>query len=275
MARTWYTKKRASTKEVSETEACNPICLEQIIILNQEAYKNKTLKEEINKEGNEEAKEITNSSVECQKTGSKQGNQLNGNMLGKIFCVDYSKRGTARCKKCKKAITKGEIRIGKSVQFKDKYIYQYYHVHCLFLSFQKARTARNVISNIDDLDGADSILEAERREIEKLISDFNSNKKKPLPLEYERKSIKHKPLILEDPKQRRTRLRPTNIPSIKIMYTNADQMTKNIELIKRIEKEKPLIVAVCEVKLKNAMNATRFEYNIPNYTLHSVNLSGY
>ena len=40
---------------------------------------------------------------------------------------------------------------------------------------------------------------------------------------------------------------------MKIMYTNADQMTssKKAELLKKIELHKPMIVAVCEMKAKN------------------------
>ena len=48
------------------------------------------------------------------------------------------------------------------------------------------------------------------------------------------------------------RLKSSSRPSIKIMSTNADQLTfeKKDELIKLIETEKPMIIAVCEVKLK-------------------------
>ena len=44
------------------------------------------------------------------------------------FCVDYSKRGTANCRKCKKMIEKSLLRIGKYVIFKGKIIIQYYHI---------------------------------------------------------------------------------------------------------------------------------------------------
>ena len=45
----------------------------------------------------------------------------------KVFLVDYCKRGITKCKGCGKNIPKDELRIGKSVKFKDKYIYQYLH----------------------------------------------------------------------------------------------------------------------------------------------------
>ena len=42
--------------------------------------------------------------------------------------VDYCKRGTTRCRRCKKNIPKGELRIGRPAKFKAKYIYHYFHV---------------------------------------------------------------------------------------------------------------------------------------------------
>ena len=42
------------------------------------------------------------------------------------FSVYYSKRCTARCIVCKKAIRKGEIGIGKSVLYKATHIVQYH-----------------------------------------------------------------------------------------------------------------------------------------------------
>ena len=65
-----------------------------------------------------------------------------------------------------------------------------------------------------------------------------------------------------------------NLPSIKIMYTNSNQLTtsKMTELQKKIEHEKPLIVAVCEVKPKNSNDRTTIDNEIPNYILHPINL---
>ena len=45
-----------------------------------------------------------------------------------------------------------------------------------------------------------------------------------------------------------------------------------IELKKAIEDKKPLIIAVCEVKLKNGKERDLKEFEIPNYSLHPVNL---
>ena len=71
----------------------------------------------------------------------------------KYFRVDYCKRSTTKCKKCKKTVHKDELRIGKLVPFKQKYIYQYYHPKCAFHAFEKARTKNNAITSIDDMDG--------------------------------------------------------------------------------------------------------------------------
>ena len=37
----------------------------------------------------------------------------------KVFLVDYCKQGTTKCKSCGKNILKDDLRIGKSVKFKD------------------------------------------------------------------------------------------------------------------------------------------------------------
>lgn len=63
-------------------------------------------------------------------------------------------------------------------------------------------------------------------------------------------------------------------PSIKILYTNSDQLTagKLGEIKYKIQLHKPLIVAICEVKPKNKSEIKASEYNILGYTLYPVNL---
>ena len=58
------------------------------------------------------------------------------------------------------------------------------------------------------------------------------------------------------------------------MYSNADQLTssKLVELKKLVERKKPLIIALCEAKLKNASDRTLNDYEIPNFNLIPVNL---
>jgi exonuclease III len=58
------------------------------------------------------------------------------------------------------------------------------------------------------------------------------------------------------------------------MFTNADQLTsgKKVELMKFIETQKPLIVAISEMKPKNTDDREMLDYDIPDYSLHPVNL---
>ena len=58
------------------------------------------------------------------------------------------------------------------------------------------------------------------------------------------------------------------------MFTNADQLTssKMSEIKKHIENEKSMIVAVCEMKPRNAKDGCLPDYNIPNFSKHLVNL---
>ena len=73
---------------------------------------------------------------------------------------------------------------------------------------------------------------------------------------------------------KRSSLKASHVPSMKVMYTNADQLTssKKTELLKNIEREKPLIVAVCEVKPKMSKDRSLLDYNIPGFFLHPTNI---
>ena len=53
---------------------------------------------------------------------------------------------------------------------------------------------------------------------------------------------------------RKSRLKESNTQVIKILYTNAGQLTtsKMTELKSRIQQENPLIIAICEIKSKNS-----------------------
>ena len=70
------------------------------------------------------------------------------------------------------------------------------------------------------------------------------------------------------------RLKSNNLPNLDVLYTNADQLTssKMIELKKLVEMKKPLVIAVCEVKTKNPCERSEEDYEIPNFTLHPINL---
>ena len=88
-----------------------------------------------------------------------------------VFMVDYCKKGATKCRRCRKNILKGELRIGKSAWFKAKSIYQYFHVKCAFESFEKARSVANTIACMDDITGFDLIKDKERNFILKLMDE--------------------------------------------------------------------------------------------------------
>ena len=54
---------------------------------------------------------------------------------GKIFSINYSKTGSAKCKHCKKTIAKGIVRIGKKVPFKVVQIIRFFTLILLFKHF--------------------------------------------------------------------------------------------------------------------------------------------
>ena len=124
---------------------------------------------------------------------------------GNIFRIDRSKRGTAKCMECKKAILKGEVRICKSVPYKSIYIQRFFHVKCAFEVFKRARIAENVVSEIIQLDGVEVLSEEEKHSILQFISDGNEERIKPLP---ERSVGREKSAKLKAPGKTRTRQVP-------------------------------------------------------------------
>ena len=81
------------------------------------------------------------------------------------FSIDYSKRGTAKCKICKKCIPKNELRIGVYTVFKGKTITNFHHVTCFFQKMKRARVALNVIQAPTNIDGFEEILEPDKEVI--------------------------------------------------------------------------------------------------------------
>ena len=211
--------------------------------------------------------------------------------------MDYSKRGTAKCKKCRNTIKKGELRMGKSVAYKTKYFLQYFHIRCMFETFRAARSENNVISSAMEIDGIEEITGEEKLQILNLIDETNAFRNK-ISLQQTVNEIQttdrisdtvqsentvRKSLLIttrKNPSTRATfnnRRKPpmqSNLPVIPVLFTNADQLTssKKIELQNYIEKEKPLIIGVSEVKPKNAKERVQPDYEIPGYSLHPVNL---
>ena len=76
---------------------------------------------------------------------------------------------------------KDELRIGKYVLFKCKYILQYYHVRCTFDSFRQMCQISDKHRNgyIKEIEGAENITSDEKISIVKLISEVNTNRSKP------------------------------------------------------------------------------------------------
>ena len=186
--------------------------------------------------------------------------------------TDYAIRGTANCRECEKRINKGDPRIGNLVPFKEKYIFKYHHIDCAFKSFKRARVATNVISDINQVDAVDKLSLIDRKRIEELVSKEIETREKPLPNQGPGKKNNCRPTSPIISKQKR--LVPTEIPTIKVMFTNADQLTssKKTEMVEFITREKPMIIAVSEVKPKKAAERDLLDYTIPDYSLHPVNL---
>ena len=73
------------------------------------------------------------------------------------FHADYSKRGTAKCRVCKKCIPKDALRIGMYTFFKGKTIMNYHHPTCLFKKMQNARVKSNVVQSLMEINGIEDI----------------------------------------------------------------------------------------------------------------------
>ncbi|NWV17155.1 DNLI3 ligase, partial [Origma solitaria] len=99
-------------------------------------------------------------------------------MAEQRYCVDYAKRGTAGCKKCKEKIVKGMVRIGKIVPnpFTESGgdMKEWYHVKCIFEKLDKARATTKKIEDITDLEGWEELQDEEKEVINKYISEANS-----------------------------------------------------------------------------------------------------
>jgi len=138
---------------------------------------------------------------------------------------------------------------------------------CAFKKFHKARTNSNVIFCVEEIYGFIKLQENDQILMRDLIKKENVVRKeisKPKP--------KNKIKVEAPLHVRKSQLKVSNTQLIKILYTNADQLTtsKMTELKSRIQHENPLIIAICEVKPKNSDKI--FDYTIPGYSLHTVNL---
>ena len=105
----------------------------------------------------------------------------------------------AGCKKCKKKIEKGEIRIAKitaSPFSDDGEMKHYFHPACIFETFKKARATTKVIEDPSDLEGWQEVEEADKQAILKLMRE----NEKPSPTKTpEGKAAKKK--VVKSPKE--------------------------------------------------------------------------
>ena len=134
---------------------------------------------------------------------------------------------------------------------------------------------KNVISEVGDVDGAENLTANEAQILIDAIHNANAERTKSLPENGVQSTCKKK-AIYPPAAVRKAKLKCSNIPTMKILFTNADQLTesKMCELITKIHQDKPMIVAVSEVKMKQATKERSLEdFQIPNYTLHPVNLT--
>ncbi|XP_062261926.1 DNA ligase 3 [Platichthys flesus] len=111
-------------------------------------------------------------------------------MAEQRFIVEYAKRGTAGCKKCKDKIQKEVVRIGKVVPnpFSESAgeMKEWYHVKCIFEKLERARATTKKIEDITDLDGWEELQDEDKEIINKHVSDLmakvNSTPKKKTPV---------------------------------------------------------------------------------------------
>ncbi|KAM6907355.1 DNA ligase 3 [Xenentodon cancila] len=92
------------------------------------------------------------------------------------FLVEYAKRGTAGCKKCKDKIQKGIVRIGKVVPnpFSESAgeMKEWYHAKCIFEKLERARATTKKIEDITELEGWEELQDEDKELINKHISDL-------------------------------------------------------------------------------------------------------
>ena len=172
------------------------------------------------------------------------------------FSIDYSKRETAKCQKCTKNIGQDELRMGKSLPFKGKLISRYFHVPCVFAMFRKARVATCIVAHSGGLDGFDAINDEDKSYIIGLLETevFIRSVKVIAPPKVYSATVENWSYVPSKNQKQKSSLESTNLHSLNVMFTNADQLTssKMSEIKKHIENEKPMIVTVCEMKPKNA-----------------------
>uniref|UniRef100_H3CY38 DNA ligase n=1 Tax=Tetraodon nigroviridis TaxID=99883 RepID=H3CY38_TETNG len=97
-------------------------------------------------------------------------------MAEQRFLVEYAKRGTAGCKKCKDKIVKGIVRIGKIVPnpFSESAgeMKEWYHVKCIFEKLERARATTKKIEDLTELEGWEELQDEDKNLIKEHISEL-------------------------------------------------------------------------------------------------------
>ena len=190
------------------------------------------------------------------------------------FSIQRAITGRAKCKRCKSVINKDTFRIGKIVPFKVGSITQFFHVHCAFEKITKARTESNIIRDLTEIDGIDDVPLSLVSQIKSLIDETITKARTTVSSQSKETSgITSTPTC---PSSKRKQLTSYSGKQTKMLFTNADQMNsaKFLELQQIIKQEKPLIVAICEVKPKNSSKERLDQdYQMQDYVLHPTNLS--
>ena len=91
--------------------------------------------------------------------------------------------------------------------------------------FERARSAKNAITCMDDIIGFDLITDNERLNILRLMDVANAKRKESLITRC-KKPQKQKKQILPSSKTRTSRLTQSGLPSVNILFTNADNLNQ-------------------------------------------------
>ncbi|XP_073415038.1 DNA ligase 3 [Dendrobates tinctorius] len=98
------------------------------------------------------------------------------NMAEQRYCVEYAKRGTAGCKKCKEKIGKGIVRIGKIVPnpFSESAgdMKEWYHVKCMFEKLERVRATTKKIDDLTELEGWQELQDPEKDLINQHVKEL-------------------------------------------------------------------------------------------------------
>uniref|UniRef100_A0A8C5QM37 DNA ligase n=2 Tax=Leptobrachium leishanense TaxID=445787 RepID=A0A8C5QM37_9ANUR len=97
-------------------------------------------------------------------------------MAEQRYVVEYAKRGTAGCKKCKEKIGKEVVRIGKVVPnpFSESAgdMKEWYHVKCMFEKLERARATTKKIEDLTELEGWQELQDAEKEMIRQHVKEL-------------------------------------------------------------------------------------------------------